>query len=149
VNFLPNVPTEVQLPTVRIWAEQARQRALAIRASERVVQGLVTTSGHELATGPLGVLSTPEGSAFVNAVWAADWAAYETEEDRVDYVWLAFVVDRFPKGFRSYSVPGAQQSPFRSSSRGTRPGPLLRSHAGTTGWSLLRATARSSSIPKA
>jgi hypothetical protein len=40
----------------------------------------------------------------VNAVWAADWSAYDTDDDRVDYVRLAFVINLFPSGFTLYAV---------------------------------------------
>lgn len=95
----------VELPHTLDLARAARDRARALVPSPAL---LATLQAHTLTqadvSGPLGALSTSRGRTFVNATWAADWSAYDADDDRVDHVRLAFVVGLFPSGFTLYTV---------------------------------------------
>lgn len=76
----------------------------------RADQGLAAVSAAPLASmggADLGLSEDPSGRfgierfrRFLGAVLAADWLTYKAPDDRANLLRLAFVLDRFPKGFR-------------------------------------------------
>jgi hypothetical protein len=82
------------------WFETLRSRAGSIPsdAELRPVEG----TRFAAPTNPYGCFASADFRRFLGATLAADWLTYQAPDDRATLPRLVFVLERFPKGFRTW-----------------------------------------------
>lgn len=99
LETLEDIP-DLTDPDAPIWVEQQIERAKALVPTETANVRTIDGSEFVDCSGPLGCYGSRAWRAFTLAILVADWVCYPLLADRVDFVRLMFVLDRFPQGFR-------------------------------------------------